>query len=163
MHRPCLPSESLMLFKSWVNRPKAKTQIHAPTRQGLPVYPESSIFVQQADMDRQPRDLPKVCNYWLPTINGTKWSADTSWNQNKPKTNLAMMGTYFTHVKGKGAETSTLNQICYRQLYKDGHAMGEETQTWMILWCLWPPSHCKCLLWSSSEPLSLLFSLQECN
>lgn len=73
------------------------------------------------------------------------------------------MGTYFRHVKGKGTETSTLNQICYRQLYKDGHAMGEETQTWIILWCLWPPSHCKCLLWSSSEPLSLLFSLRECN
>ncbi len=40
-----------------------------------------------------------------------------------------MMGTYFGHVKGKGAETSTLNQIFYHQLYKDGHAMGEETQT----------------------------------
>jgi hypothetical protein len=39
-----------------------------------------------------------------------------------------MMGTYFRHVK-EGAETSTLNQICYCQLYKDGQAVGEETQT----------------------------------
>ncbi len=40
-----------------------------------------------------------------------------------------MMGTSFRQVKGKGAETSTLNQICYCQLYKDGQAVGEETQT----------------------------------
>jgi hypothetical protein len=58
-----------------------------------------------------------------------QWDGLLTRHETKISLRLAMMGTYFTHVKGKGAETSTLNQICYRQLYKDGHAMGEETQT----------------------------------